>query len=94
MLFVLGYDICEPSRLTRIHRAMISHATPIEYSIFLLDGSYTDLRHCLNAVTPLMDKRDDDVRVYPLPSRGLQCRLGKQVLPDGIVWTGFPVAWQ
>lgn len=89
--FVLCYDIREPRRLQRIHRVMIRHATPIEYSIFLLEGGAGDVQGCLDEVLPIMHD-EDDVRCYGLPVWGLQLRLGRPVLPEGILWTGLPAA--
>lgn len=88
--WLIGYDIADPKRLGRVHRAMVSRATPIEYSIFLYIGSEKGLSECLATVTALIDPKTDDVRCYPLPSRGLQERIGRATLPEGIQWTGLP----
>jgi CRISPR/Cas system-associated endoribonuclease Cas2 len=88
--WIIGYDITHPKRLGRIHRAMINRAVPIEYSIFLFNGTEKALLECLATVERLMDKRTDDVRCYPLPARGLKERIGKATLPEGIQWTGLP----
>lgn len=88
--WLIGYDITDPKRLGRVHRAMVSRATPIEYSIFLFIGSDKGLAECLAAVNALIDPKTDDVRCYPLPSRGLQERIGRATLPEGIQWTGLP----
>lgn len=90
--WLIGYDITEPKRLQRVHRAMVNYATPIEYSIFLFLGTEHDLQCCLEEVAGLMDERSDDVRCYTLPARGLQERLGCATLPAGIHWTGLPAA--
>lgn len=88
--WLIGYDITDPRRLGRVHRAMTSRATPIEYSIFLFVGSETALTECLTAVRELIEPKTDDVRCYALPARGYQERIGKATLPDGIQWTGLP----
>ncbi|MDR1367652.1 MAG: CRISPR-associated endonuclease Cas2 [Candidatus Accumulibacter sp.] len=88
--WIIGYDIAHPKRLARIHRAMVNRATPIEYSVFLFHGTERALRECLAAVERLVDEKSDEVRCYPLPSRGLQERIGKATLPEGIHWTGLP----
>jgi len=88
--WLIGYDITDPKRLNRVHRAMVNRATPIEYSIFLFIGSEKGLAECLAAVNALIDPKTDDVRCYPLPSRGLQERIGRATLPEGIQWTGLP----
>lgn len=90
--FVIGYDIADPRRLQRVHRAMCSHASPLEYSIFLLVGSAADKDRCLFEIAGLIKPGEDDVRCYPLPARGFQSRIGRASLPDGIQWTGLPAA--
>lgn len=88
--FVIGYDIASPRRLGRVHREMRKHACALEYSVFLLVGSERAKDACLAKMARLMDKEEDDVRCYPLPSRGLQARIGRATLPEGIQWTGLP----
>lgn len=91
--FVIGYDISDPARLQRIHRLMCKFAIPLEYSVFLLIGSVSDKNKCLADVAAVMDMSMDDVRCYALPVRGLQQRIGRSGLPDGIQWTGLPAGW-
>ena len=88
--WLIGYDITDPRRLNRVHRAMSNRATPIEYSIFLFIGSESALAECLATVDKLIDAQTDDVRCYALPTRGHQERIGKATLPAGIQWTGLP----
>ena len=89
--FIIGYDITQPRRLQRVHRLMCRFATPLEYSVFLLVGSAADKDRCLAALSALIEKTDD-VRCFPLPSRGVQRRIGRASLPEGILWTGLPQA--
>jgi len=89
--YVIGYDISDPRRLQKVHREMLRHAAPLEYSIFLLEGNGDDAKRCMDSVLKLIHAGQDDVRCYPLPAHGLQLRLGKMVLPEGILWTGLPV---
>ena len=89
--YVIGYDIADPARLQRVHRELIGHATPLEYSIFLFEGSQRQLAYCLSELEKLIEPKEDDLRCYPLPERGLKQRIGKTVLPEGIIWTGLPV---
>ncbi|MGB4911281.1 MAG: CRISPR-associated endonuclease Cas2 [Candidatus Dechloromonas phosphoritropha] len=90
--WIIGYDISDPRRLGRVHRAMVNRAMPIEYSIFLFIGNERQVAECLATVDMLIDGKTDDVRCYPLPSRGLQERIGRATLPAGIHWTGLPAA--
>lgn len=90
--FVIGYDIANPRRLQRVHREMCKHATPLEYSVFLLVGDARAKDKCLAQMAGLIEDGEDDVRCYPLPVRGFQGRVGRASLPPGIQWTGLPAA--
>ena len=90
--WVIGYDIANPRRLARVHRRMCAHATPLEYSVFLLVGTERAKQDCLEDVAALIDAREDDVRCYPLPGRGFQARIGRASMPSGIHWSGLPAA--
>lgn len=70
---------------------MTKYGTPLQYSIFLLDGTAKFLQTCLNDVLMIMDKKRDDLRIYPLPSGAKQWYIGKAVLPEGIIWTALPL---
>lgn len=37
-----------------------------------------------------MNKKEDDLRMYPIPNRGKQWIMGKTSLPKGIIWTALP----
>jgi CRISPR-associated protein Cas2 len=93
MNWIVAYDVSSPRRLQRIHRFMVGQASPIEYSVFLFVGTAKQLEACLAELGRLIDPRDDDVRCYALPARGLQARIGCATLPAGIQWTGLPAPW-
>lgn len=88
--FVIGYDITDPHRLQRVHREMCKYAAPLEYSVFLLVGNAAAKDRCLQIIAKIIEPDADDVRCYPLPSRGFQSRIGRATLPTGIQWTGLP----
>ena len=90
--YLIGYDISDPKRLQRIYRKMTHYATPIQYSIFLLDGSEKLLKQCLAEIMLIFNKKEDDLRVYPLPTNTTHWRLGKSSLPEGIIWTALPTS--
>jgi len=92
MQYLIGYDIADPKRLQRIHRRMTKYATPIQYSIFLFEGSEKLLAQCLTEVMQIFHKKEDDLRIYPLPHHCSQWRLGKASLPQGIIWTALPIS--
>ncbi len=83
-LHLLCYDIRDPRRLNRVHRVAVRHAVPVQYSVFLLDGTSAHVAQVLKEVGREIDPRVDDVRVYPLPSRPEPRMLGRGALPEGI----------
>ena len=91
---LICYDIRCPRRLGRIHRALKAQAMALQYSVFLFQGSPEQLERCLATLQRLMDPRQDDIRAYPLPQRGLRWCQGKPLMPEGIYWSGLPKAWQ
>ena len=92
--YIICYDIANPRRLGRIHRALKKQAIAVQYSVFLFSGTEEQLQRCLNQLQTLMDVRYDDIRAYPLPQRGLRLVLGPSVLPEGILLGSLPTDWQ
>ena len=91
--FVICYDIANPKRLSRIFRYLKKYAMPMQYSVFLYSGDDRQLSRVMGKLTTMLDLREDDLRAYPLPKRGLRARLGKPALPEGIQWGGLPPSW-
>lgn len=91
--YIIAYDITDPKRLGRIHRALVKVAVPIQYSVFLLSSDPRQVMHILAGLASLIDHRSDDLRCYPLPARGLKLRLGKATFPTGIHYTDMPEPW-
>lgn len=89
MKYLIGYDISNPKRLQRLHRRMQKHATPVQYSVFLFEGNARALQSCLDEALSIIEKKEDDLRLYPLTVPLKRWELGKPVLPDGIVWTAL-----
>lgn len=63
------YDIADPKRLSRVHRLVRREALALQYSVFA--GAWTEdgLRRMIRALEEVIDARDDDVRIYPVPER-------------------------
>jgi len=90
---IICYDICSPKRLSKMHRFLKKEAVPLQHSVFLFTGSTRQLEQCMSKAEKLINKKEDDLRAYPLPSRGLKARLGKPVLPEGIQLANMPSKW-
>lgn len=91
--YVICYDICDPRRLARLARYLVKRAVRMQYSVFLFQGDDRQLERCIQGAAELIDPQEDDLRVYPLPVRGLKARLGRPILPEGILYSGLPSAW-
>lgn len=91
--FVVCYDISNPKRLGRLFRMLKKGAVPLQYSVFLFVGDARQLARFMDKAAMLIDNKQDDLRAYPLPARGLKARLGRVVLPEGVQWSGMPATW-
>lgn len=91
--YLICYDITHPERLNRIRRLLTQKAIAVQFSVFLFTGTATEMADLLQALEPLLDKKRDDMRAYPLPSRGLRLLFGSELLPEGIFWSGLPRSW-
>ncbi|MXS85647.1 CRISPR-associated endonuclease Cas2 [Nitrosomonas sp. HPC101] len=91
--FVICYDISNPRRLGRLYRYLLKRAMPLQYSVFLFSGDDRQLECFMQDAIALIDEKQDDLRVYPLPGRGLKARIGRPALPEGIQWSGMPAEW-
>jgi CRISPR-associated protein Cas2 len=83
-LYLLAYDIGEPARLQRVHRTVREVGLPLQYSVFLVPGDAVVIDSLLQELASIIDDRDDDIRVYPLPARLESERFGRQQLPFGL----------
>lgn len=81
------YDIADPQRLTQIHRAVKRWGMPLQYSVFLVPATPKAIVHLVQELAKIIDHREDDIRIYPLPSRLDVAVLGRQGLPQGIQLT-------
>lgn len=84
-LFLLCYDVADPTRLGKVHRLLVKRGIPVQYSVFLLYGTTGTASECLAEVGELIDPREDDVRCYPLPAKAEYEHLGRQLVPEGLV---------
>jgi len=85
--FLVCYDIADPDRLTKVHRTVRRWGMPLQYSVFLVPAAPNAIGALLKELHHLIDRREDDIRVYPLPTRLDMRLLGRQGLPEGIALT-------
>ena len=86
--YLLAYDIADPARLVRVHRACKQWGVPVQYSVFLVPLTPASIGVLLAELRGIIDERADDVRVYPLPAQVEVSQFGRQGLPEGIQLMG------
>jgi len=83
--YLLAYDIREPKRLARVHRYLRRHAVPVQYSVFVARLTGRELTRIAGDLGALIDAREDDVRIYPLPAACETQLLGPDPWPRGVI---------
>lgn len=84
-LYLVCYDIADPQRLARIGRFMSKRAFRVQYSVFVLQSTPSGLDRLLEELARMIDRREDDVRAYPLPGKGEVALLGQQMFPPDVM---------
>ena len=85
--YIVSYDIADPKRLRRVHRTMRGFGDPLQYSVFRCDLSPSERILLLEALTPLLHHREDQVMLInlgPSDARGLESieTLGKALAQE------------
>ena len=89
--WLLAHDIADPKRLQKVWRLMRKEGLPLQYSVYLVQGNRQRVQRLLEKITPLIDSKKDDLRVYPLGENtrlwglGTQFNEGGNTLTDEII---------
>jgi len=68
--FVIGYDIASPKRLQKVAKLLEKVAIRIQYSLFFYPKvSREALEKLTSDILELIDKKEDDVRIYRVDSK-------------------------
>lgn len=86
------YDIADPKRLAKVHRYLKRVGIPLQYSVFLLQLNARERERVVQRLERLIDAREDDVRLYPLPCSPEWQWWGRPPFSDGVYLTdvGLP----
>lgn len=87
--WLIAYDIADAKRLQRAHRYLTSQALPLQNSVFLFRGSRNEAENCFNRLKQILNRHEDDLRIYPLPANGKIISLGRTALPEGLLLSGY-----
>jgi CRISPR-associated protein Cas2 len=72
--YVVSYDVSEPKRLRRVHKLMKGYGIPLQYSVFQCDLSQSERVLLIEALTPVINHREDQVMLINLgPADGRGC---------------------
>ena len=82
--WLIAYDIKDPRRLYRVHRLLKARGIPLQYSVFIAWITKRDIQYVVEMLEALINPKQDDVRLYHLPSRLSLHVLGRQWLPSGV----------
>ena len=82
--WLIAYDVANPRRLQRVHRKLCQHAVPVQYSVFAARCSAAKLGEVRSQLAKLVDRREDDVRFYPIPEPAELSVYGRKALPEGL----------
>ncbi|MBE0426438.1 MAG: CRISPR-associated endonuclease Cas2 [Nitrospirae bacterium] len=83
--YLVCYDISDPRRLTRVFKLMKGNGIHLQYSVFHCSFTWPRLLEVKDKLRLIIDKRKDDVRIYPLPSEEKVIIMGcGDRVPDGV----------
>lgn len=88
--WLVCYDIAHPRRLARVHRWLVRHAVPVQYSVFVASGTAAEIDALVQGIARRIEPRRDDVRLYPLERNRPAHVLGRPLLADGIIAASPP----
>jgi CRISPR-associated protein Cas2 len=72
--YIVSYDISDAKRLRRVHKTMRGYGEPLQYSVFRCDLSPSERILLKEALTPLINNREDQVMFINIgPVDGRAC---------------------
>lgn len=83
--YLVCYDIRHEKRLARIFRFLKQKGLHLQYSVFFCRFTWNELIELKEAMRAIIDEREDDVRVYPLPAQMKVTVMGRgDRVPEGV----------
>lgn len=75
--YLLCYDICDAKRLSRVHRYVSPLMLMIQYSVYYAELMPDKMAYLVKKLTPLIDAKQDDIRIYCIDSLANATLLGQ-----------------
>jgi len=86
--YLIGYDIADKKRLSRVHAYVKERAMALQYSVFLGVFDPRAVDRIVAGLAARIDPRRDDVRLYALERDCRILTMGEPVFPTGIALPG------
>lgn len=83
--YLVCYDIRDALRLRRVFAFTKQYGLHLQYSVFYCRFTWKEFKSFKSRLAEIIDKKKDDIRIYPLPSlpRGIVMGCGDRI-PDGV----------
>jgi CRISPR-associated protein Cas2 len=82
--WLVTYDISNPKRLARVFKYLKKEGVPIQYSVFTVSASASEMGTIMAGMAKLIHAKQDDVRAYRMPEHGWRATLGEAILPKDL----------
>ncbi|MDL1889541.1 CRISPR-associated endonuclease Cas2 [Nitrospirales bacterium NOB] len=84
--YLIAYDIRDPKRLRFVHKVMVGHGAPLQYSVFICDLSHAELCELKLKLRKVAKFTVDSIVVSPLgeayDASTIQFLGARRVLPS------------
>lgn len=82
--YLVCYDIADERRLTKVFRYLKDRGVHLQYSVFLCSLTWPELESLKTDLAAVIERSQDDIRIYPLPSgEPIESLGGVALVPDG-----------
>ncbi len=82
--YLVCYDIRDRRRLVHVCRYLKGRGLHLQYSVFFCSLTWEELQKVKARLRGMINEREDDVRIYPLPSSPEVVALGRGArIPEG-----------
>ncbi len=83
--YLVCYDIKDEKRLAKVYKTLSGLGIHLQYSVFYCKFDWEQLMRIKEILKELINEKEDDVRIYPLPEKTKVLALGAgYIIPDGI----------
>lgn len=83
--YLVCYDIADHKRLGRVLKLMKGKGIHLQYSVFHCVLTWDELANLKEKLSCIINHKEDDVRIYPLPTDALVAAMGcGDRVPEGV----------